>query len=244
MKRVSKTLALDYEKVASSFDKTFYYDALPPKKRGEEAKDHEGRKAKKQLWFDRLKLTPRVHVKQGTAKGEGKKARQKGVDMLIAIDMLTFSYKHIMDRATFIAGDEDFAPLIGALVQEGMHVDVWYNPHSISKELLFAADGAYPLLTARWTLTNLDSIIAEFARPPAEQRVSKSNNVRFVAEHPPVKQGKLHTDEPVTLHEKDDMFVAAIEDWSQPNTVRRVTCRELELLEKYMRYDFGEFSWD
>jgi hypothetical protein len=40
----------------------------------------------------------------------------------------------------FIAGDEDFKPLIDALVREGMFVGLWYERRSASEDLVAAAD--------------------------------------------------------------------------------------------------------
>jgi hypothetical protein len=70
----------------------------------------------------------------------GKKTRQKGVDVAIAVDMLTHSYRKNIGRATLFAGDLDFLPLVEALVQDGMYVTLWYCRERTSKELIDAVD--------------------------------------------------------------------------------------------------------
>ncbi len=67
--------------------------------------------------------------------------RQKQVDVQIAVDMLTHSYRGNMHRAAFVAGDLDFKPLVEAVVRDGMFIEIWFEKSSASTDLLDAADG-------------------------------------------------------------------------------------------------------
>jgi len=93
------------------------------------------------------------HIYEGVIKGTGRRARQKEVDILIAVDMLTHAYRRNMHSVTFIAGDQDFRPLVDALVRDGMFIELMYDPRSISKELADAADARRildPYLIFQW----------------------------------------------------------------------------------------------
>jgi hypothetical protein len=69
---------------------------------------------------------------------------------MIAVDMLTHSFRRNMHQAALLTADLDFKPLVDALVQDGMHVELWYPHGKPNKELIYAADGRRPL-----TLRNL-----------------------------------------------------------------------------------------
>lgn len=52
-------------------------------------------------------------------KSSKKKFRQKGVDILMAIDALTMAYRNYYDAGMFFIGDRDFVPLIEAVKNAG-----------------------------------------------------------------------------------------------------------------------------
>lgn len=136
-----KTIPIDYNnKIRSDFYKTFYYDCLSPKKNDETEKKYKARIRPQEEFFDSLRMLNGFHVYEGTTAGEGGKIRQKKVDTMIAVDMLTHSFRGNMDKATLLTGDLDFKPLIDALIQQGMYITLWYHPLSTSKELFHAAD--------------------------------------------------------------------------------------------------------
>lgn len=137
----SKQVRLEHSALGSGFEKVFYYDCLPAKADKETDADYEKRVAEKEAFFDRLREIRGWHVIEGVSKRRKKgPASQKEVDILIAVDMLTHTYRKNMDRLTFIAGDQDFRPLVDAVVKDGMYVELWYDPRSISKDLRDTAD--------------------------------------------------------------------------------------------------------
>jgi hypothetical protein len=69
-----------------------------------------------------------------------KKKRQKQVDILLAVHALTHTMRKNMNSVTLLAGDEDFTPLVAALVQEGMNVTIWAASESLSSDLKYSAD--------------------------------------------------------------------------------------------------------
>src|SRR5258706_1794816 len=136
----SEQITLNYQQFTNGYKKKFYYDCLPPKNKGETREDYETRIAPRLDFYDSLRAIDGFHVFLGSTTTEAAKCRQKGVDIMIAVHMLTHSFRHNMEQATLLTGDLDFKPLLDALVQDGMDVTLWVEPGSASKELIHAAD--------------------------------------------------------------------------------------------------------
>lgn len=152
-------LPINYSLLSHLHQKVFYYDCLPARKEGEAAEDFAIRKMPQERKFEMLRNLNGWHVNEGIAKHRKRQgAQQKEVDILIAVDMLSHTHRRNMDRLTFIAGDQDFCPLIEAVVREGMYVELFYDPTSVSRDLRNSADStrrlglyeAYELLEGKF----------------------------------------------------------------------------------------------
>jgi len=110
------------------YDKIFYYDAVPGKEHGEAQATYEARVQGDHDRFAQIQALDRVHVALGKIVGADR--RQKGVDVQLAVDMMTHAFRGNITRATLFAGDADFLPLIRALVGEGLHVTLWHPPQA------------------------------------------------------------------------------------------------------------------
>ncbi|MFB6340220.1 NYN domain-containing protein [Saccharicrinis sp. FJH62] len=138
---LKESAKLNYQAVIGGHKKAFYYHCLPGQRDQESDVDFNKRKQTKIDFFNQLKLIDKLHVFEGLISGSGgKNVRQKGVDIMIAVDMMKHSFRKNMDEATLLAGDLDFKPLLDALVAEGMFVNLQYSNLSISNELLYSAD--------------------------------------------------------------------------------------------------------
>jgi hypothetical protein len=62
------------------------------------------------------------------------------VDVLLAVDMLTHTFRGNCDHVSLLTGDLDFKPVVDAVVQLGAKVEIWYERTTASEELLAAAD--------------------------------------------------------------------------------------------------------
>lgn len=136
-------IAVDPGALTSGFRRAFYYDCLPAKRRGESDLDFEERLGSAEELLTSFRRTSGVHVVEGALKGRTQ--RQKKVDVAIAVDMLTHSYRGNMSRATLLSGDLDFRPVVDALIQDGTWVTIWAAESSASDELVHAADDLRPL---------------------------------------------------------------------------------------------------
>ena len=137
---LDKIPKIRFELLSHQFTKTFYYDTLPAQKHNQADEDFKLLRDEKLKYFEELRTINGFHVYEGITKLRRKRQMQKGVDTMIAIDMLRHSFRKNMHEAALLAGDLDFLPLLEALVMEGMYVTLWYHPNSISKDLLKSTD--------------------------------------------------------------------------------------------------------
>ena len=82
--------------------RTYYYDA-PLNKESDEAKYK-----LQQKFFERLKITPYLELRLGRLVKRNGVLVEKGIDVSIAIDMLTLAWNNVYDTAILVSGDGDF----------------------------------------------------------------------------------------------------------------------------------------
>ena len=140
------SLELNYDQLTSGYTKVFYYDALPGKKKEETIVDYEARIELQRRFLDEISSLDRFHVYEGDMRRSRVRRgnEQKKIDVMIAVDMLTHTFRRNMHEATLLTSDLDFKPLLDALVYEGMFVTLWYPPNDTNKELVAAADRRQP----------------------------------------------------------------------------------------------------
>ncbi len=138
-------IEIDYQHLARPFTKAFYYDCLPPQKTDETDEEYEKRTRPMVEHFNRLRMLRGYHVYEGITRRRRKTLQQKKVDVMISVDMLTYSFRKTMHQATLLTSDLDYKPLLDALVAEGMFVNLWYPRGYTNSELIYAADANQPL---------------------------------------------------------------------------------------------------
>jgi uncharacterized LabA/DUF88 family protein len=94
-------------------------------------------------FLDVLKKTPYLEVRLGSTKKA--LGTEKGVDVMIATDLLYFAWSGFYDTAILVSGDADFAYAVQAVKNMGKHVEVAYFENGISRDLLEVADHRYLL---------------------------------------------------------------------------------------------------
>lgn len=83
---------------------TYFYDGKPH--------DEWRKKQEIETFQESLKTLPRFIVRLGKVLKSGKGYRQKGVDVLLAIDLTEISVTRIIDRAILVISDTDYIPAI------------------------------------------------------------------------------------------------------------------------------------
>ena len=151
------------------FRKTFYYDCPVPQKKGEPAADHRKRLEEQSVLFEEIRQVDGAHVFEGVirGRGSGERIRQKKIDVALAVDALQHAHLKNAQQITLLTGDLDFLPLVQALVQVGIHVQLWYEESSAAKELVLEAD-ARKVLDLRAVLEVLYPKVRE-DWPPARE---------------------------------------------------------------------------
>lgn len=135
-------LVCDHSFFRSTASKVFFYDAVPAKENGEDHTAYNQRIDQRMAEVGKLRLLDGCHVQLGDLRG--KKAAQKKVDVMIAVDMLMHTFRRNMDNCTLLTGDSDFQPLLEALNREGMFTTLWH-PAQAPADLMGAADSVRPL---------------------------------------------------------------------------------------------------
>jgi uncharacterized LabA/DUF88 family protein len=114
--------------------RTYYYNVLQdPSQRPEGY-------AEQQQFLDVLRKTPYLEVRLGTTKLLQGVPVEKGIDIMLATDLLHFGWNDLYDVAILVSGDGDFAYALQAAKNRGKHVEVAYFESNVSKDLLDIAD--------------------------------------------------------------------------------------------------------
>jgi uncharacterized LabA/DUF88 family protein len=111
-----RSLPINYRSLFSGYEKVFYFDCKPPRRKNESDEAFRTRRENADETFRILRRLPGCHV----FLGETKERRQKGVDVELAVQALMHVFRHNTRQLTILSGDLDFKPLINALVLEGL----------------------------------------------------------------------------------------------------------------------------
>jgi uncharacterized LabA/DUF88 family protein len=110
----------------------YYYDAIV-----EEGQDYE----KQKKYFEVIPEQYPYTVRLGKlVKSSNKGYKQKGVDILMAVDAITKAYENHYDVGMFLIGDGDFKPMIEAVKDAGKKTMGIYYPANTSQDLLRTFD--------------------------------------------------------------------------------------------------------
>lgn len=133
-KRLIEKITRDRELI-----RCYYYTALNENNK----KDYESTK-KYHAAIKQNILPHTIEFRLGKLKPrENGGSEQKGVDVKLAIDMLTKAFRNQYDVAAVVTGDLDFKDLIEEVKNSGKKVELYYmerRPNKIDADLLHAAD--------------------------------------------------------------------------------------------------------
>jgi len=129
---------IDFGKLSSNMSenysllRTYYYNCLPYQG-NPPTKDESHRFAAKQRFFYALDRIDRFEVRLGRLAFRGVDSSnnpifvQKGVDVLMAIDLVQLSVKHLISYAAILAADADFIPAIKVAKDEGVLIKLYHS---------------------------------------------------------------------------------------------------------------------
>jgi len=114
--------------------RTYYYNVLQ-----DPAQRPEGHR-EQQEFLDTLRKTPYLEVRLGGMKRAAGIPVEKGLDIMLATDLLHFASNGLYDIAVLVSGDADFAYAVQAVKNMGKHVEVAYFEGNVSRDILEVAD--------------------------------------------------------------------------------------------------------
>jgi hypothetical protein len=166
--------------------------------------------------------------------GTYKNKRQKGVDILLAVDMMNHAVRQNMVSAILLSGDGDFQPLVEAVVQMGLFVTLAGDINHTSRELAVAADDYRPLrLTDYWEWT----LRYTWKTAPFPQETGGG-----LTNYTSLKHGVMGGI-PCELLQGGNLFVIAIHREGRDNATY-ITLDNLDRLLLYCELQYGSFKWD
>ena len=114
--------------------RTYYYNVLRDPDRNPQAYQDQ------QKFITALYNTPYLEVRLGGSKMRGDIAVEKGIDIMLATDLLRLAWNDLYDVGVVVSGDGDFAYAVQAVKDIGKHVEIAAFPSNLSYELANAAD--------------------------------------------------------------------------------------------------------
>jgi uncharacterized LabA/DUF88 family protein len=119
--------------------RTYYYNVLQ-----DQSQKPDGYR-EQQEFLDILSRTPYLEVRLGSTKMAQGTYVEKGIDIMLATDLLYFAWNNFYDVAILVSGDSDFAYALQAVKNMGKHVEVAYFESGTSKDLLNVVDNQHLL---------------------------------------------------------------------------------------------------
>jgi uncharacterized LabA/DUF88 family protein len=114
--------------------RTYYYNVQQdPAKRPDSPKVQ-------QEFLDILQKTPYFEVRLGGTKLSQGVSVEKGIDIMLATDLINFAWKDLYDIAILVSGDSDFAYALQSVKNMGKYIEIAYFENVVSKDLLDLAD--------------------------------------------------------------------------------------------------------
>ena len=91
--------------------------------------------AEQSSFFKKLKhLEYKLNTKTLKLRSDGIKV-EKGIDVLLAIDLLWYAFHNAYDTAILVSGDDDFVPAVNSVISLGRRVELWTFEDSLGKEI-------------------------------------------------------------------------------------------------------------
>ena len=117
-----------------SLYRVYYYNVQRDQDRNPQAYQDQ------QKFLTALFSTPYLEVRLGTYKMRGDVAVEKGIDIMLATDLLRMAWDDLYDVAILVSGDGDFAYAVRAAKDMGKHVEIAAFSSNLSWELANVAD--------------------------------------------------------------------------------------------------------
>jgi uncharacterized LabA/DUF88 family protein len=129
--------------------RTYYYNVL------QESNQRSEGSREQQEFLETLRKTPYLELRLGTTKLSQGIPVERGIDVMLATDLLYFAANNTYDIAVLVSGDSDFNYTVQVVKNMGKHVEIAYFENAASRDLINLADFLHPLdskfFTSLWT---------------------------------------------------------------------------------------------
>lgn len=112
--------------------RTYYYDCMPYRSAVPSLQE-QTRYQDKQRFISSLRNLPRFEIRLGHLLRLGTEFKQKGVDILLSIDLTRLSWQGKIDKAILVTGDTDFIPAIQEAKDASVITTLAYCPNMPSR---------------------------------------------------------------------------------------------------------------
>ncbi|MEM2839838.1 MAG: NYN domain-containing protein [Thermoplasmata archaeon] len=135
---------IDYAKFSDSICaggerfRTYFYDC-PPFQSSPPSAEERALKSGFDRFIYNLESLPRFEVRLGRLRkiSEPPYFEQKGVDVLLSVDLVRLSFSGKIERAILVTADSDFVPAVNAAKDAGILVAMCYSPTQPRSDELF-----------------------------------------------------------------------------------------------------------
>lgn len=107
--------------------RTYYYHC-PPWQPAIPTTEDSARLSGYQKFAYKLNSLPRFEVREGRLQKVDGRFQQKGVDIQLAVDLLTLALTKGIEKAILVTGDSDFVPVVNAVKAAGVTVALHFAP--------------------------------------------------------------------------------------------------------------------
>lgn len=218
--------------------RTFLYDCRETVRRTTESEDDYQRRIESQQAEARsIGLLDGFFLRLGSHRGTPGRTRQKEVDVLLAVDMLTHAQRRITNAVTLLAGDLDFKPVVESVVELGVAVTVAFEPKSGSVDLALAADRRHQIsLFDLWRMS--DGYLERAGNPPS----ITSHDRKWYSNGPRVKKADSEVG-PVYLCQSGAGWALDFTELATSIDYPYWSSSDQLLLLSWAEKDFGTLAW-
>jgi uncharacterized LabA/DUF88 family protein len=119
--------------------RTYYYNVL------QDSTPRADGVREQQDFLETLRKTSYLELRLGTTKLSQGVPVERGIDVMLATDLLYFAANNSYDTAVLVSGDSDFGYALQTVKNMGKHVEVAYFENAASRDLINSADFLHEL---------------------------------------------------------------------------------------------------
>lgn len=219
-------------------ERVFVYDCIDDIRRDSETEaDYETRVRTQETALRGIGLLDGVFVRLGSLRGNPGRTRQKEVDVLLAVDMLTHAHRKAAQSVVLLAGDLDFKPVVEAVVDLGVSLTVSFEQKSGSTDLALAADRRRILSAA-----DLWQLSAQYLKPTEHPALPRGHNHKWFDSGPRVSTASTAAG-PLHLCKAFDAYALDLTEVEHQSDLVYWSHSSEESLRVFAQAVFGELTW-